>query len=58
MDDSFSVCIFEDNMISLRFELEPPRVPNNHGWRKHLRHVKIKMKKIQEFTDFIEPYVR
>jgi hypothetical protein len=42
----------------LRFEIEPLRVPDSHGWKKHLQFVKTRMRKIQEFADFIEPYVR
>ncbi|KAJ8866323.1 hypothetical protein PR048_032166 [Dryococelus australis] len=28
------------------------------GWRKHLRHSKVKMREMDDYKDFIEPYVR
>jgi hypothetical protein len=58
VNDCFIVYIFQDSMIFLRFEIEPSRVPDYHGWKKHLKFVKTKIRKVQEFRDFIEPYVR
>ncbi|PNF38309.1 ATP-dependent RNA helicase DHX36 [Cryptotermes secundus] len=48
----------EDVLQMTRFEIEPTRVPDTQGWKKHLKFVKARVRKVQEFENFIEPYVR
>lgn len=46
----------EDVLSRVNFNFPPYREVNN--WRRHLKHEKAKRQVKQEFTDFIEPYVR
>ncbi|XP_069705785.1 ATP-dependent DNA/RNA helicase DHX36 [Periplaneta americana] len=48
----------EDVLEMTGFVIKPPKTNEGPVWTKHLRHVKAKVRKVEEFKDFIEPYIR
>jgi len=48
----------EDVLEMTRFQYKPIRERDTYGWKKHLRFVKTQMQKLEQFRNFIEPYVR
>ncbi|XP_067002715.2 ATP-dependent DNA/RNA helicase DHX36 isoform X2 [Anabrus simplex] len=47
----------EDVLQMTNFQFKPSQMPVM-GWKKHLKANKSKMRKMEEFKDFIEPYIR